>query len=237
MTSDLRTDGSFITFHSARFEAGAEPKKGEDENVPPGATTWVNGTDAVYPATGIPERRKTQRYWFAVWQGEADADRFLSAPSKHVPSLMRAADVRGLKLAPYLHRGAQIAPFAVHKSKPGREEPIVVVTTIGQYSREEDILAAGQRANIARNGLLHADGMLHEMLLVPYPPHATDLFTITVWRDEGAVQRWAYRSESHREAMDFYSSTSEKPRLSFTRFLIKTSIGNWGGNIPAINAG
>lgn len=216
--------GNFLSLHSARFNA--EPRRAAPgEEAPTGSAIFLGGTDAEYPASGIPERRKREWHWLGVWKDEAEVDRFLSSPKTHLPRLADAESSWGLKLIPYMRRGAEIFPIEPHSTRPHRDEPIVIITSIGPYSREIEAATAGQRASYARQSLSRTDGLMHELVLIPYPP--TDLFTITAWRNEHAAQVWAYKGESHRGAMDFHRAASEKTRVSFTRCLIGASFGDW----------
>ena len=216
--------GSFLSLQSARFKA--EPRRAAPgEEAPTGCATFLGGTDADYPASGIPERRKREWHWLGIWQDEAEVDHFFSSPKTHLPRLVEAESSWGLKLIPYMRRGTEIFPLEPHAARPHRDEPIVVITSIGPYSREVDVATAGQHASYARQSLSQTDGLLHELMLIPYPP--TDLFTITAWRNENAALAWAYKGESHRGARDFHRTASEKARVSFTRCRIGASFGDW----------
>lgn len=216
--------GSFLSLHSALFTS--EPRRAaKGEDAPASSPFFLGGTDAEYAASGIPERQKTQCHWLGVWNDETEVDGFLSSVETHIPRLREAKKFWGLKLIPYMRRGAEIFPIVVGDTKPEREEPIVIITSIGPYSREIDAAVAGQRASYARGTLSQADGLLQELVLIPYPP--TDLFTVTAWANERAAQAWAYRSESHRSAIDFHKKASEKARVSFTRCRIDETFGDW----------
>ncbi|MDP2816839.1 MAG: hypothetical protein Q8O29_00910 [Polaromonas sp.] len=232
----MSTISTHLVLISARFPEGAN-RKMVIEGAPAEFPAWFAGTDAEILESGMLERRRTECHWLSAWTNESEVDSFLSAPTTHVPALGIASELWRLKLVPYMQRGAEILPLAPHDTRPRSDEPIVIITTIGPYSREEDALTAFQRAHCSRSSLLQAEGLLHEMLLVPYPPMATDLFTITIWRNERAAQTWAYRTDSHRAAMEFYKAGSEKPRVSFTRCLIERSEGGWRGREPALLIG
>lgn len=218
--------GSFLSLCSARFNAPMR-RTPAGEQAPDGSTVFFGGTDAEYPPTGIPQRRKTECHWLAIWTDEKDVDRFLSSPATHLPQLAGAEAVCGLKLIPYMRRGAEIFALDVHHTRPKPDEPVAIITSIGPYTAESDALDAGKRASVARQSLARADGLTQEFLMIPFPPMATDLFTITAWRSERAAQAWAYRTDSHRGAMEFYKTASEKPRVSFTRCMIGDSFGDW----------
>jgi heme-degrading monooxygenase HmoA len=217
---------SFLSLCSARYESlpGRAPV---GEQAPQGSAVFVAGTDAEYPASGIPQRRKTERHWLAVWSDEGAVDRFLSSPATYLSQLDGAHDVCGLKLIPYMQRGAEILALDVHRTRPKPDEAIAIITSIGPYTSESDVIAAGQKARAARQSLAHADGLTRELLLIPYPLMATDLFTVTAWSSERAAQAWAYRTDSHRAAIDFHKTASEKARVSFTRCIVGGSFGDW----------
>lgn len=216
----------FLTVCSARYELPVKPTP-DPEQAQGGSVVFFGGTDADYPSNGIPQRRKSERHWLGVWRDERDVSRFFSSPTTHLPQLAEAQDAWGLKLIPYMRRGAEIIALDVHHARPAPEDPVAIITSIGSYASESDVLAAGQKASAARQSLVQADGLMQELLLIPYPPMATDLFTITVWRSERAAQAWAYRGDTHRHAMEFYKTTTEKPRVSFTRCTIDDSFGAW----------
>lgn len=217
---------SFLSFCSARYEPSMR-RTPVGEQALEGSTVFFGGTDADYPSDGIPQRRKTECHWLAVWSDEGAVDRFLSSPSTYLPQLGGAQNVCGMKLIPYMQRGSEILALNVHHARPKPDDPIAIITSIGPYASESDVITASQKASAARESLASADGLIQEHLLIPYPPLATDLFTITVWRSERAAQAWAYRTDSHRGAMEFYKTASEKPRVSFTRCIIGSSFGNW----------
>jgi len=220
----MSPNGSFLSLHSARFSS--EPRRAaKGEDAPASSPFFLSGTEADYPDSGVPERRKKQCHWLGVWNDETEIDRFLSSVETHIPRLRDAETFWGLKLIPYMRRGAEIFPLEVGETKPQREEPIVIITSIGPYSREIDAAVAGQRASRARGTLFQTDGLLQELVLIPYPP--ADLFTVTAWANERAAQAWAYRSESHRSAINFHKTTSEQARVSFTRCRIDATFGDW----------
>jgi hypothetical protein len=217
---------SFLSLCSARYELPpARPPVTEQHSN--GCAASVSGTDADYPESGVPQRRKAQRHWLAVWRTEEDVDRFMSSPTAHLPELAGAHRVAGLKLLPYMQRGAEVLPLAFDRVRPRPDQPVAIITSIGPYASESDAIAAGQRASLARQSLSDAAGLTRELLIIPFPPMATDLFTVTTWRNEPAAQEWAYRGSSHGSAMAFYKDTHEKARVSFTRCLIAGAFGDW----------
>lgn len=217
---------NFLTLCSARF-VQAPARSPVTEHLPVGCTALISGTDADYPESGLPQRRKAQRHWLAVWRAEEDADRFMSSPSSFLPELAAAQQIAALKLLPYMQRGADVLPVAFHRVRPPPDRPVAIITSIGPYESESDAVAAGQRACFARQSLTEAAGLTRELLVIPFPPAATDLFTVTTWQNEPAAQTWAYRGARHRDAMTFYNDTQEKARVSFTRCLIAGSMGDW----------
>ena len=217
---------SFLSLCTARY---AQPpgRSPLTEQPPTACTTFVCGTDADYPESGIPQRRKADRHWLWVWRTEKDVDRFMSSPATYLPELAEAQEVAGLKLIPYMQRGAEVLAVDLDQVRPGPDQPIAVITSIGPYASESDAIAAGKSASVARQSLIETDGLTRELLIIPFPPMATDLFTVTTWRNEPVAQAWAYRGTSHREAIAFYKTTQEKVRVSFTRCLITGSFGDW----------
>ncbi len=220
----MTLNSSFLSLHSARFSS--EPRRAtKGEDAPSGSPFFLSGTEAEYPESGIPERRKKQYHWLGVWNDEAEVDGFFSSVQAHIPRLSDPESFWGLKLIPYMRRGAEIFSIEVSETKPAREEPTVIITSLGPYSREIDAAVVGQRASYARGTLSQTDGLLQELVLIPFSP--TDLCTVAAWANERAAQAWAYRSESHRSAIDFHKTTSEKARVSFTRCRIDATFGDW----------
>lgn len=217
---------SFLTLCSARYGQAAA-RSPVTEHLPIGCTALIRGTDADYPESGLPQRRKAQRHWLAVWRAEEDADRFMSSPTALLPELAGAQQIAALKLLPYMQRGADVLPVAFDRVRPPPDRPVAIITSIGPYASESDAVAAGQRASFARQSLTEAAGLTRELLIIPFPPVATDLFTVTTWQSEPAAQTWAYRGARHRDAMAFYNDAQEKARVSFTRCLIAGSMGDW----------
>lgn len=215
---------NYLSLCSARYEL-PPARSLAAEKLPQGCAAFVGGTDADYPESGIPQRRGLERHWLAVWRTEADVDRFISSPAACLPELAGAQEVTLLKLLPYMQRGAEVLPADSGADRPRPDQPIAIITSIGPYASETDAISAGQRASLARQSLTDADGLMSELLIVPFPPMATDLFTVTTWRNEPAAQAWAYKGPSHREAIAFYKTTPEKARVSFTRCVIVGSFG------------
>jgi hypothetical protein len=216
----------FLSLCSARF---ASPVKlaGSAPAQDGGRADAFFGSDADYAANGAPQRRRAEFHWLGAWREEAGIDRFLASPASYLPPLQDAEFTCGLKLVPYLKRGADVLPVDAHPLRPGPDAPIAIVTSIGTYASEAEVVAAGQAASFSRRSLEAADGMLQELLLIPFPPATLELFTVTAWRNEAAARDWAYRTDAHRGAMAFYKSASEQPRVSFTRCLIAGSFGDW----------
>jgi len=211
--------GNFLSICSAQCESTAR------DQPPAGSTLFFGGTDAEYQPSGIPQRRKAHRIWLSVWNDEQALDRFIASPASVLPQLEEARDVRALKLVPYLRRGAEVLPVEAHAIRPGPDEPIAIVTSLGLYASPAEALAFGQKGGAARESLARADGLLREHVLIPFPPMTTDLYTVTTWRSESAAQAWAYRGDAHRAAKDFYNSATEQPRVSFVRCVIAGSFG------------
>jgi hypothetical protein len=216
---------SFLSLCSATFGPGAA-RLPTAEQPPAGSTALFAGTDIDYPPGGLPQRRKSKRHWLAAWDTEEAADGFMSSPATYFPELAGAEDMFALKLIPYMQRGAEILRLQLG-ARPKPDEPIVIITSIGAYASEPDAIAASSHASLARESLGETDGLARDLLLFPFGAMATDLFTITAWKNEAAAQAWAYRTTAHRGAMAFYKSAADKPRVSFTRCVIAHSFGDW----------
>lgn len=209
---------------SARFDS---TNKLAPASPPSGCAYFVAGTDADYPPAGLPQRRRTEYHWLGAWQDEGGLDAFLASPSSHIPQLDGAHAVRCLKLVPYMRRGHELWTTDVLAERPAADEPIAIISSIGSYQTEVDAIAASAHFHAARSSLADTEGLQQELLILPFPPVATDLFTITTWHNEAAARDWAYRGEAHRGATDYYKSAVEQPRVSFTRCRIAASLGTW----------
>ena len=117
----------------------------------------------------------------------------------------------------------------------GRDEPVVVFTTIGwnrdgiDMARVQDIgtgTAAVRISMTAVRGLRSQQTFFFPGIIALDPP------TLTFWDNEASLVAWAHRQATHKRQMDRYRATGNADRASFTRLTAIRSNGTWYGRDP-----
>ena len=117
----------------------------------------------------------------------------------------------------------------------GRDEPVVVFTTIGwnrdgiDMARVQDIgtgTAAVRISMTAVRGLRSQQTFFFPGIIALDPP------TLTFWDNEASLVAWAHRQATHKRQMDRYRATGNADPASFTRLTTIRSNGTWYGRDP-----
>ncbi len=176
---------------------------------------------------------------------EAAADEALNEPAECLPFLPDTEESWHAVLMPIAHRGACnfLDPdrpgtmFQAESDDPGG--PLVVITTAGfDLGPQFDVERAKDfRLNVDRVRALlgHTDGLIAVHVFKPLE-RATDGATMTVWRDEAAAAKFAYRPGFHRSQIDRYKAEHTADRTSFTRLRALRTAGRWEGRDPIEDA-
>jgi hypothetical protein len=148
-------------------------------------------------------------------------------------------------LLPVAHQGecnhldvaAPGAMFEVAAEDPGG--PLLVMTTAGFNLRSRSdfqrLVDFRRRVERMREVVAAADGSLAHQVFSPSIP-GQDGVTMSIWRDDTSMLRFAYRQGQHRAEVDRQNSRRTVDRSSFTRFRVLRSSGQWNGVDPVTTA-
>ena len=138
-----------------------------------------------------------------------------------------------------IHPASPARLFDPLATAPGRDEPVVVFTTIGwnrdgiDMARVQDIgtgTAAVRISMTAVPGLRSQQTFFFPGIIAIDPP------TLSFWDDEASLVAWAHRQATHKRQMDRYRTTGNADRASFTRLAALRSNGTWYGRDPVAMA-
>ncbi|OLT11742.1 spheroidene monooxygenase [Actinomadura sp. CNU-125] len=181
------------------------------------------------------------RRWalFAVWDGEAALEDFLERSAVAARWRDEAAEAWHVRLRPVSSHGRWGGrdPFGVPGPRRGPSTPDVPaaldtpLAVLTRASIRPSRLVAFYRAvpKVDR-ALRDQDGCLASIGVGEWP--LARQATFSLWRDEAAIARFAYRGDAHRDvirqvrARDWYSEEL------FARFVPYGSRGSWDGRDP-----
>ncbi len=238
---------SFISLHLARFDQlrVAEPA---DPGERPGLLFCEVGADCRAAGTD-PASREAFTFLVVGLHGDREsADRLAEDVNTAVPWFADATERWSGVLAPHRTKGEsnlidRTAParlFDPLASAPGRDKPVVVLTTIGwnrdglDMARVQDVgtgTAAVRISMTAVPGLRSQHSFFFPGIIAIDPP------TLSFWDDEASLVAWAHRQATHKRQMDRYRTAGNADRASFTRLAALRSTGTWYGADPVAAAG
>ena len=203
----------------------------------PGDSAW----DSVLGADGLRTKKGETWSGLGLFRNRETAVGALDHPETALPFLSDAIESWHAVLRPVAHRGQvkfneNVEPgliLEVAKHDPGG--PMIVLTSAGfdlgpdiDGDRIRDFLYNVERV---RDWMGSADGLLVQQNFASVQGR-DDGFTFTVWRDDAAMQNFAYRPGLHREELDRYKTERTADRSSFTRCRAVRTAGSWGGVDP-----
>jgi len=238
---------SFISLHLARFDhlRAAGPA---DPGERPGLLFCEVGADCRAAGTDPASHEAFTFLVVGLHDSRESADRlvedFITAVA---PWFAEAAERWSGILAPFrtkgeanlVHRTAPAQLFDPLAAAPGRDEPVVVFTTIGwnrdgiDMARVQDIgtgTAAVRISMTAVPGLRSQHSFFFPGIIAIDPP------TLSFWDGEASLVAWAHRQATHRRQMARYRTTGNADRASFTRLTPLRSNGTWYGRDPVAMA-
>lgn len=126
--------------------------------------------------------------------------------------------------------------YEIGEDAPSPEGPVCVMTSVGWNKENLDMKRVQEfvggvmavRISMTGNPALHSQ---QSFLLEGVLRH--DPITLTFWKDESSMTRFAYAKGVHRHQMDKQAGMGTYDRGSFTRFVIEESAGTWYGTDPA----
>ena len=236
------TTASFVSLQLARFDhlRTAGPADPGDR---PGVLFCEVGADCRGAGTDPASREAFTFLVVGLHDGESSADRLVEDVTTVAPWFADAAERWSGVLAPFrtkgesnlIHPAAPARLFDPLATRPGRDEPVVVFTTIGwnrdgiDMARVQDIgtgTAAVRISMTAVPGLRSQQTFFFPGIIAIDPP------TLTFWDNEAALVAWAHKQPSHKRQMDRYRTTGNADRASFTRLTAIRSSGTWHGADP-----
>jgi len=237
---------SFVSLHLARFDQlrAAGPA---DPGKRPGLLFCEVGADCRAAGTDPASREAFTFLLVGLHDSKESADRLVEEVVTVVPWFADAVERWSGVLAPFRTKGESnlIDPTAPARlfdplaTAPGRDEPVVVFTTIGwnrdgiDMARVQDIgtgTAAVRISMTAVPGLRSQQTFFFPGIIALDPP------TLTFWDNEAALVAWAHKQATHKRQMDRYRTTGNADRASFTRLTPLRSKGTWYGGDPVAMA-
>ena len=242
------TAASFVSLQLARFDhlRTAGPADPGDRS---GVLFCDVGADSRAAGTDPASREAFTFLVVGLHDSRESADSLVEEIATVAPWIADAAERWSGVLAPFRTKGESnlihpteparlFDPLAT--APPGRDEPVVVFTTIGwnrddiDMARVQDIgtgTAAVRISMTAVPGLRSQQTFFFPGIIAIDPP------TLTFWDNEAALVAWAHRQPSHKRQMDRYRTTGNADRASFTRLTAIRSRGSWHGADPVAIAG
>jgi heme-degrading monooxygenase HmoA len=170
---------------------------------------------------------------FAVWESEADWERFRNRSRVMRQYLRRGQESYSLLLAPLRSHGrwGGVDPF---HSLPADREPLAADEPVVVLTRAQIRLARQLRF---WNAVPTVDATLRghpDLLLtfgvgeIPYLRQAT----LSVWRTQRAMREWAYRTPHHALVVERTRAESWYSEEMFARFRLLRTHGTFNGEDP-----
>jgi hypothetical protein len=240
------TTASFVSLHLGRFNQlrTAGPVDPGDR---PGILFCEVGADCRAAGTDPASRDAFTFLIVGLHDSLESADALFEEITSVAPWLADAVERWSGVLAPFrttgeanlIHATAPARLFDPLVPSPGRDEPVVVLTTIGwnrdglDMARVQDIgtgTAAVRISMTAVPGLRSQHSFFFPGIIAIDPP------TLSFWDSEGSLVTWAHRQATHKRQMDRYRTTGNADRASFTRLTALRSDGTWHGRDPVAAA-
>jgi hypothetical protein len=233
---------SLVSLHLARFDhlRAAGPADPGDR---PGLLFCEVAADCRAAGTDPASREAFTFLIVGLHESQESADRLVDELATVAPWFEDAAERWSGVLAPFRTKGeanliARTAPARVFDplaSPPDRDQPVVVLTTIGwnldglDMARVQDIgtgTAAVRISMTAVPGLRSQHSFFFPGIIAIDPP------TLSFWDNAASLVRWSHGQATHKRQMDRFRTTGNADRASFTRLTALRSSGTWFGADP-----
>ncbi|TDC43891.1 spheroidene monooxygenase [Actinomadura sp. KC345] len=173
------------------------------------------------------------RRWalFAVWDGEAALDGFMESSAIAARWRAEAEESWHVRLAPLASRGRwggrDPLPPAV-AAGPRHSGPVAVLTRAS--IRSARLVAFYRSIAEVDRALRREDGCIASLGAGEWP--LARQATFSLWEDEDAVARFAYRGGAHRDVIGRVRGEDWYAEELFARFAPRGSEGTWDGRDP-----
>jgi spheroidene monooxygenase len=229
-----------VTYRRRRFPPSARPAE-------KGLRFWARFATAIdpfhampHPVSGARLLRPNLREWayFAVWDDEADADRFLGDSPIAQDWRRRAAEIWSVWLKPVHARGRWAGVDALNGAQqndlsPG---PAATITRLELSPRAATAMWLSAAPRIAPDlpivpGFVAGIPLMDRLFVQP--------MTFGLWRSLDDALAFAYAREGHRQAIGRMTEATADlvERFSSARFQPLRSEGSWKGRDPVRDAG
>ena len=182
---------------------------------------------------------------FGLYRSRADAEDVLENPGAHLQFLKDSVEAFHALIVPYAHRGVvnwrgevrENDTLAVAPSDPGG--PLVVLTSAGFDNPGPDdmprIADFIRRVDAVQDFYATLPGNIRRAVFSGAAVDGHDGITVSLWRDDAAMIKAAYKPGGHRPEMDHQREAGLFDRSSFTRTRILACKGTWDGSDPVLD--
>lgn len=181
-------------------------------------------------------------YKFAVYglhSDEASAKRAVAERFRIAPWLAGSSEVFAAVLTPFRHFGeanflGEPGPcFDVTASPPSPDTPIVIVTSVGWRTFDDESMTRIKRfsegVSAVRIGMTGMPGLQSQQSFSFPGGLVHDGVTVTLWHNVASAMAFAYGPGFHRSQVKEQREVPYGDRTSFTRFAVVSSEGTWHG--------
>lgn len=231
-------DHHWITIHRARFGSPVSAQE-HDFGIADSPGYWRFCPSLQLNEDGLPTG--TSDIWCAVglFDNREDAEAAFSEPVGQLPFLSEAVERWDALTVPVTHhgdvnwRGQVERNSAIRAAADDPRGPLAVITTAGFDSDGPEQLPRVLRFLQSVTAVVTHFGQRDENVrrdVFEGSFEQRDGFTLSLWRNDGAMMQAAYRGGQHRDLLDDGRSKVLFDRSSFTRVRILTSDGAWDGD-------
>ena len=237
-------DGAtWATAHLVRYPEPVTAAQLGSISGPESALSWLYGPNREIDNAAI-EQVLRAAVWVGIgyYPGRAAAKTVFDEPESVVPGLCDAVEAWHALLAPFQHRGefrfcerGRNAELNTAAGDLDPDGPLLVITSTG-YVMDRELDSSRPEALLqglveVRQSMATTDGLILQHS-ADNPDAELDGMTFSIWRDDRAMQAFAYGPGRHRGQLDRHRDQSMFDRSAFTRLRPVRSRGLWNGAKP-----